>query len=136
MRISYPPVLTDRVAKDLISKLLVRETTSRLGCMHHGHQDIKDHPWFEGVDWSCLSSKQVTAPWKPTIRSDQDTSNFDECVLCSALLLPPPLLLSACTTTHCRFTTLRSSSSPTYSYDEEEDLMPFTDDGSNWASAF
>ena len=80
MRISYPPVLTDRVAKDLISKLLVRETTNRIGCMHHGHAEIKDHPWFEGVEWSRLKFKEVTAPWTPTIRSDQDTSNFDECV--------------------------------------------------------
>jgi serine/threonine protein kinase len=90
MRISYPPVLTDRVAKNLISKLLVRETTNRIGCMHHGHAEIKDHAWFEGVDWSRLSFKEVTAPWTPTIRSDQDTSNFDECVGVDSAIVPTP----------------------------------------------
>lgn len=39
-------------------------------------QEIQKHPWFRGVDFGALWEKE--APWKPDLKSDVDTSYFDE----------------------------------------------------------
>jgi hypothetical protein len=31
----------------------------------HGIQELKSHPWFDGLDWSLLLSKKLKAPWVP-----------------------------------------------------------------------
>jgi hypothetical protein len=36
-------------ARDLISKLMIRNPMTRLG--FNGAQEIKDHPFFSGVNW-------------------------------------------------------------------------------------
>lgn len=45
------------VAKDLISKLLVLEPQSRLGSGSEGIEDIRNHEWFNDIDfdriWNC-----------------------------------------------------------------------------------
>ncbi|KAE8669655.1 Serine/threonine-protein kinase WAG2 [Hibiscus syriacus] len=40
-------------AKDLIEKLLVKDPSKRLGCTL-GAQDIKRHPFFDGVKWALI----------------------------------------------------------------------------------
>ncbi|KAJ0250484.1 Serine/threonine-protein kinase WAG1 [Hirschfeldia incana] len=40
-------------AKDLIKKLLVKDPMKRLGCAR-GAQDIKRHPFFEGIKWPLI----------------------------------------------------------------------------------
>ncbi|KAH0849563.1 LOW QUALITY PROTEIN: hypothetical protein HID58_096287 [Brassica napus] len=42
-----------REAKDLIQKLLVKDPMKRLGCAR-GAQDIKRHPFFEGIKWPLI----------------------------------------------------------------------------------
>jgi len=37
---------------------------------------IKAHPFFAGIDWKTLRSQ--SAPHKPVVSSEVDTSNFDE----------------------------------------------------------
>ena len=65
------------------------ESTSRLGCLKAGADDIKEHPWFsgEGIDsgpcaermaWHLLVERKVEAPWVPEISDAMDTSNFEE----------------------------------------------------------
>ena len=58
---------------DLITKLMAPEVR-RLG--RNGVQEIKAHPYFQGIDWSRLGN--TTPPYRPTIKSSTDTSNFDE----------------------------------------------------------
>jgi hypothetical protein len=55
-----------------------RDLTKRLGNIAGGVQNIKDHPWFEPIDWAALAAKQLRAPYVPVILGDQDTANFDE----------------------------------------------------------
>eukprot|EP01104_Vermistella_antarctica_P014212 TRINITY_DN4431_c5_g1_i1.p1 TRINITY_DN4431_c5_g1~~TRINITY_DN4431_c5_g1_i1.p1 ORF type:complete len:612 (-),score=172.59 TRINITY_DN4431_c5_g1_i1:48-1841(-) len=43
-------------ARDLIDKLLVEEPMDRLGCGVFGIEEIRDHPFFKGIDWAKLSS--------------------------------------------------------------------------------
>lgn len=40
-------------------------------------KELKDHPFFDDVDWDALLKKNVIPPFKPTLRSETDTSYFD-----------------------------------------------------------
>lgn len=51
-------------AKDLISKLLDVNPKSRLGS-NGGAKEIKEHPFFEGIDWDLLEQKHIEPPYKP-----------------------------------------------------------------------
>jgi serine/threonine kinase 38 len=57
-------------AKDLI-KHLICDAKDRLS-----FDQIKAHPFFGSLDWSQL--RQNPSPIPPTLKSDMDTSNFDE----------------------------------------------------------
>jgi protein kinase X len=63
-------------ARDLIEKLLVVDHTRRLGCMKGGTADIKNHPWFRGIDWDGLLQKKYVGPLNPGLQRDGDTHNF------------------------------------------------------------
>lgn len=41
----------DPNAKDLCKHLLTGDLTRRYGNLRGGVQDIKQHPWFAGIDW-------------------------------------------------------------------------------------
>ncbi|KAJ7005977.1 serine/threonine-protein kinase 38-like [Populus alba x Populus x berolinensis] len=58
-------------AKDLISKLLCN-VDQRLGT--NGADEIKAHPWFNGVEWDKLY--QMEAAFIPEVKDDLDTQNF------------------------------------------------------------
>lgn len=61
-------------AKDILIKLFVREPEERLGIKGN----IRDHVFFSSTDWSALEQRQVTPPFKPTLSSPSDCSNFDK----------------------------------------------------------
>jgi len=75
-KITYPPTLSEEV-KDLLKGLLEPKATHRLGVLAGGAQRIKDHAWFHGFDWAGLAKKQVQPPYKKTVRSKYDLTNFD-----------------------------------------------------------
>lgn len=58
-------------AEDMIRRL-ISAPEERLG--RHGAQEIKDHPFFAGVDWSTI--RQIDAPFVPHLQSVTDTSYF------------------------------------------------------------
>jgi serine/threonine protein kinase len=74
--IHYPSTLDPR-AKDLISNLLT-DATRRFGCLRAGVDDIKRHPWFEGVVWTQVLQRRMTPPFVPVCTSPDDTSHFDQ----------------------------------------------------------
>ena len=67
-----------RPARDLIRKLLQSDLTKRYGNLKGGVRDIKNHPWFHGVDWDALLKREVVPPIRPKVKADNDTSNFDD----------------------------------------------------------
>jgi serum/glucocorticoid-regulated kinase 2 len=71
----FPPFLTES-CKNLITALLNRDPSKRLGSKD-GFRDIQDHPFFASIDWNKLLAKDIDVPYKPKVKSDQDTSNFD-----------------------------------------------------------
>ena len=44
--------------------------------MRGGVQDIKNHPWFNGIDWNGLLAHTVPGPLNPGVVKDGDTHNF------------------------------------------------------------
>lgn len=65
----------DREARSILTGLLNRDPRKRLGV--NGAAEIKAHPFFTEIDWKRLMAKKYTAPFKPSVRSATDTSNFD-----------------------------------------------------------
>lgn len=49
-------------AKDLISKLLIRNPKKRLGASKLDAEEIKAHKFFESIDWGMMMLKQYTPP--------------------------------------------------------------------------
>ncbi|KAF8979898.1 hypothetical protein BGZ46_004876 [Entomortierella lignicola] len=58
---------------DVLSKLCERDINKRLGCTSEGIDAFKKHPWFEGIDWDKLVTKEATPPFEP----DSKRANFD-----------------------------------------------------------
>ncbi|KAH7043006.1 camp-dependent protein kinase 5 [Linnemannia elongata] len=64
--------------KDILKRLLTSDLTKRYGNLRGGATDIKNHAWFEGVNWDQVYSRQIEAPYRPTIMGEGDASNFDD----------------------------------------------------------
>ncbi|KAI8354292.1 kinase-like domain-containing protein [Mortierella sp. GBAus27b] len=75
-KVRYPSHFSPSL-KDLLKRLLTADLTKRYGNLRGGATDIKNHPWFEGVNWDQVYSRQIEAPYRPTILGEGDASNFD-----------------------------------------------------------
>ncbi|XP_048511497.1 microtubule-associated serine/threonine-protein kinase 3 isoform X2 [Athalia rosae] len=60
-------------AKDIITVLLQQSPRDRLGTA--GSHEVKEHPYFYGVDWNSLLRHK--AEFVPQLTNDEDTSYFD-----------------------------------------------------------
>ncbi|KAH9108886.1 hypothetical protein LEN26_007461 [Aphanomyces euteiches] len=70
----YPPYISP-VAKALISKLLVRDPSRRLGSGTGGGRDIMADEFFRPIDWDALLRKEIQPVFVPEISSADDVSN-------------------------------------------------------------
>lgn len=75
--LKFPPFF-NHDAQDLLSKLIERDLSKRLGNLQNGSADVKNHPWFGEVVWEKLLSRNIETPYEPPIQQGQgDTSQFD-----------------------------------------------------------
>jgi serine/threonine protein kinase len=63
-------------AIDLMSKLLCKDPHHRLGT-ENGAEDIKNHPFFESIDWDKMLRKEITPPYIPLLDNKTDLKHFD-----------------------------------------------------------
>lgn len=76
-KVKYPPYI-NADAQDLLCQLITHDLTKRLGNLHSGAADIKNHAWFAEVTWERLQNKDIDAPYVPPVRGGQgDASQFD-----------------------------------------------------------
>lgn len=76
-RVSYPGFL-DSKATAFMKGLLTEDLTKRIGCLKNGVHDILEAKWFAKVVWKDVYDGTLDPPFKPSMQSEGDTSNFDE----------------------------------------------------------
>ena len=59
-------------AADLLRQLLQRNPENRINIT-----GIKQHPFFETIDWDQLLERNLQPPFKPAVRSTTDISQID-----------------------------------------------------------
>lgn len=64
-------------AQDIIEKLLTKDKGRRLGKVGD-MREVLAHPWFSDLDITKLINKELQSPYVPVIKTQDDTSNFDE----------------------------------------------------------
>ena len=74
--VPYPQKIGPQAA-DVIKGLLTHDQAERLGNLKGGADDVKKHAFFKKISWPSLLLKKIEAPYKPTISSALDASNFD-----------------------------------------------------------
>mmetsp|Transcript_17663 Transcript_17663/g.45414 ORF Transcript_17663/g.45414 Transcript_17663/m.45414 type:complete len:323 (+) Transcript_17663:75-1043(+) len=72
------PKFFDKNAKVLVKKLLTADLGKRFGNLKNGVDDIKKAKWFASLNWDKLLAKEMPAPYKPVVKSETDTSNFED----------------------------------------------------------
>ena len=72
---SYPE-LVDASTADFLDQLFILDPAKRLGSGSSGADDIKNHPYFEGIDWDKMRAHSYQTPLIPMVTSAYDTSNF------------------------------------------------------------
>jgi len=65
----------DKTATSLLQALLCRNEKTRIGS--NGIQEIKNHAFFRGFDWTKLLAQELTPPFIPTVQGPLDVSNFN-----------------------------------------------------------
>ncbi|KAI9300204.1 kinase-like domain-containing protein [Cunninghamella echinulata] len=72
------PITMSKNCLSICQKLLERNPNRRLGSGKSDGLEIRQHPFFSGVNWDDILAKKVTPPYLPTVTGRADTSNFDE----------------------------------------------------------
>jgi len=65
-------------AKDILQKLLKKQPHQRLGTGPLDGEAIRNHRFFESVNWDEVLAQKVEPPFKPNLMSEDDTSMFDQ----------------------------------------------------------
>ena len=60
--------------KDLLTLLLHKDPVNRIG--FNGTFEIRNHPWFENINWEAVSKKRISPPYKPVLEIPNDLRHF------------------------------------------------------------
>lgn len=65
-------------ATDLLKKLLERNPEARIGSGPDGADAIRQHPFFENVNWEQVETRDHESPYRPKVKGPEDTSCIDK----------------------------------------------------------
>jgi serine/threonine protein kinase len=68
------PIYLSRKAVNFMKKIFVKE--GRLGSK--GVEEIKEDPFFEGINWNDILNKKLKPPFIPNLKSPSDTKYIDD----------------------------------------------------------
>jgi serine/threonine protein kinase len=71
--IDVPPEL-----RSILHAFLTKEPKSRLGFGPDDARPIKEHAFFAPINWEALMRREIPSPYKPKVKDEMDTSNFDK----------------------------------------------------------
>jgi serine/threonine protein kinase len=79
----FPKELFSSHAANLLSGLLQKNPVNRLGCGPCGTEEIKDHAFFESIDWGLLEAGYIDPPFVPNrteinAAAPKDIGDFDK----------------------------------------------------------
>ncbi|XP_071945382.1 G protein-coupled receptor kinase 3-like isoform X2 [Antedon mediterranea] len=82
MDVEFPDSMTNEM-KTLLEGLLKREVSERLGCLGRSAQEVREHPYFDGIDWNQVYYQKYTPPLVPprgevNAADAFDIGSFDE----------------------------------------------------------
>ena len=72
------PDTVSKNARDLLTKLLERNPTRRLGFGPNGAENIKAHKFFKWIDWEQAKNRELKPPICPKLNFESDSRNFDK----------------------------------------------------------
>uniref|UniRef100_F1KWE3 Protein kinase C n=1 Tax=Ascaris suum TaxID=6253 RepID=F1KWE3_ASCSU len=87
--VSYPKSMS-KESVSLCKALLQKNPQKRLGCGQTSSRDIQEHPFFRRIDWNKIENRQVQPPFKPKLKHEASTENFDPQFLKLPLKLTMP----------------------------------------------
>merc|ERR1719396_202396 len=74
----YFPKYFDKEAKALVKKLNTADLSKRYGNLKDGASDILKHKWFSSLDWAQLEGLKIPSPYKPSMKDENDVSNYED----------------------------------------------------------
>uniref|UniRef100_A0A8C6WA34 non-specific serine/threonine protein kinase n=1 Tax=Nannospalax galili TaxID=1026970 RepID=A0A8C6WA34_NANGA len=77
-------------AKSLLSGLLKKDPTQRLGGGSEDAKEIMQHRFFASIVWQDVYEKKLSPPFKPQVTSETDTRYFDEEFTAQMITITPP----------------------------------------------
>lgn len=72
------PLTLGKDLKNLIENILQIDLTRRFGNLKNGTNDIKQHPWFNDINWVQLYNQEIMPPFVPKVSGPGDYSQFDD----------------------------------------------------------
>ncbi|KAF2716409.1 kinase-like protein [Polychaeton citri CBS 116435] len=75
-KVRFPRDALSTEGRNFVKGLLNRNPNHRLGAKGDA-EELMAHPFFSDVDWAALSKKLTNPPFKPKLKGELDTSNFD-----------------------------------------------------------
>ncbi|EWC47241.1 hypothetical protein DRE_03360 [Drechslerella stenobrocha 248] len=75
-KVRFPKDALSLEGRNFVKGLLNRNPKHRLGAQRDA-AELKEHPFFADVNWEGLKQKKSIPPFKPTLKSETDTRNFD-----------------------------------------------------------
>lgn len=71
------PAYISANARSLLEQLFVKDPAARLGGSARDADEIKEHPWFSGINWSRMMTREEIPPFIPSLDSIFDTKYVD-----------------------------------------------------------
>ena len=75
--IPMKPYFTEH-ASSFLKALLQRDPAKRIGTSERDADELKEHPFFEGIDWKRISEMTFETAFKPKVKGDEDVSCIDK----------------------------------------------------------
>ncbi|KAF2148197.1 kinase-like protein, partial [Myriangium duriaei CBS 260.36] len=75
-KVRFPRDALSVEGRNFVKGLLNRNPNHRLGAKKDA-DELMEHPFFDDVDWQALGRKALVPPFKPKLKGELDTSNFD-----------------------------------------------------------
>lgn len=75
-KVRFPRDALSAEGRNFVKGLLNRNPNHRLGAKGDA-DELMAHPFFDDVDWQALGRKALVPPFKPKLKGELDTSNFD-----------------------------------------------------------